>query len=129
MSEFPITPADWQRAAQEKMESSAFDYYASGADSETTVVENIRAWERYQLHPKVLAGVDQIDTHVEVLGERFSSHVMIAPTAYHKLADPEGECATARAAALAQSVMVVSTLGTTTLERIAEAAPDGRRWF
>lgn len=129
MSEFPITPEDWRSAAREKMESSAFDYYASGADSETTVVENIRAWGRHQLHPKVLAGVDQIDTHVEVLGERFSSPVMIAPTAYHKLADPEGECATARAAALAQTVMVVSTLGTTTLERIAQAAPSGKRWF
>ncbi len=111
------------------MEPRAYDYYAGGSDDELTLADNTAAWKRHRLVPHVLRDVSIIDTTTEVLGASMTMPVMVAPTGYHRLAHDEGEVATARGAAAAGSVMIVSTLATVSLEDVAAAAPDAPRWF
>lgn len=107
----------------------AFDYFAGGADDEVTLADNEAAWQRIRLLPKVLRDVSAVDPSTTVLGQRVTSPILVAPTAYQRLADDEGEPATARGTAAAGSVMCVSTLATVSLEKVAAAAPDAPRWF
>lgn len=123
-----LTVKDFQRAARRVLTKSAYDYYRSGADGERTLRENVRAFERLTFHPRVLVDVADRDLSIELLGARLASPIAAAPTAYHKLATPDGEAATARACAESGTLMVVSTLGTMTLEDVAAAAP-GPKWF
>jgi 4-hydroxymandelate oxidase len=123
-----LTVRDFERAARRVLSKQAYDYYRSGADGERTLRDNLRAFDRWTLHPHVLADVAEIDLSIELLGDRFPSPIGVAPTAYHKLATPDGESATARACAETGTLLVVSTLGTTRLEDVAAAAP-GPKWF
>ncbi|HUF22815.1 MAG TPA: alpha-hydroxy acid oxidase [Vicinamibacterales bacterium] len=110
------------------MEPAAWDYYAGAAGDERTLADNVEALGRLKLVPRVLVDVSRVDTSTTVLGEPLSMPIMLAPTAFNKLAHPEGEAAAARAAAGAGTLMVASTIATCTLEEIASAAP-GPRWF
>lgn len=110
------------------MEPAAWDYYAGAAWDERTLADNVEALGRLRLVPRVLVDVSRVDTSTTVLGEPLSMPIMLAPTAFNKLAHPEGEAAAARAAAGAGTLMVASTIATCTLEEIAFAAP-GPRWF
>lgn len=118
-----------EREARERVDPAAWDYYDSGADDEITVRENVSAWTAIRLRPHYLRDVERIDVSTTVLGTRVPAPVLVAPTAYHKLAYAEGEAATARGAAASGTVMVVSTLATVSLEDVARAAPDAPRWF
>jgi isopentenyl diphosphate isomerase/L-lactate dehydrogenase-like FMN-dependent dehydrogenase len=123
-----LTVRDFERAARRVLTKQAYDYYRSGADAERTLRENVRAFERWSLRPRVLVDVAERDLSIELLGERLASPIGVAPTAYHKLATPDGEVATARACAESGTLLVVSTLATTSLEDVAAAA-SGPRWF
>ncbi len=117
-----------ERLARRNMAPAAYDYYRSGADAERALRRNERAFRHYTLRYRVLVDVAEPDLSTEVLGRRFSTPIAIAPTAYHLLAHEDGERGTARAAASQGALMVASTLATTRLEAIAEAAP-GPKWF
>jgi 4-hydroxymandelate oxidase len=117
-----------ERLARERLSSMAYDYYASGAHDEHTLRENIAAWSRLALHYRVLVDVSSRDASTTVLGAPVSMPVLVAPTAFHKLACPEGELATARAAARAGTIMVLSSLSNTAIEDVAAAAGDAL-WF
>jgi 4-hydroxymandelate oxidase len=117
-----------EQLARERLSSMAYDYYASGARDEHTLRENVAAWSRWPLHYRVLADVAARDTSTTVLGARVSMPVLVAPTAFHKLACPEGEIATACAAARARTVMVLSSLSNTAVEEVCAAA-KGSVWF
>lgn len=78
---------------------------------------------------RVLRDVSQVITHTSVLGTQVSAPVLVAPLAYQRLAHQDGETATARGAATAGSLMIVSTLATIALEDVAAAAPEAPRWF
>lgn len=123
-----ITLADFRRAARRRLPKMAWDYYRSGADAQATLKANRRAFARWELWPRVLVDVGERPLGTTVLGTPVSMPVLIAPTAYQKLAHPDGELAVARAAAAAGVVYCVSTLATTSLEEVARAA-DGPRWF
>jgi 4-hydroxymandelate oxidase len=120
---------DLEARAAEVLEPAAYAYFSGGADEESTLADNVAAWSRYRLRPRMLRDVSQVDLTTTVLGQAISTPVMIAPTAYHRLAHPDGECATARAAATAGTVLVVSTMATRTIEDIAAAADDAALWF
>jgi (S)-2-hydroxy-acid oxidase len=120
---------DFEEIARQKLPQPIYDFIAGGAEDEISLARNRSAWERLELLPRVLADVSNVDCSVDVLGERVSAPVLLAPVAYHRVADPEGEKATARAAAAVGTIMVLSTMSTTRLEDVAEAAPDGVRWF
>jgi 4-hydroxymandelate oxidase len=107
--------------ARSRLEATAFDYYASGAHDEVTLRANRAAFERIALHYRVLVDVSRRATTATVLGQELSMPVLVAPTAFHKLAHPEGELATARAAGAEGTVMILSSLSTTRVEDVANA--------
>jgi isopentenyl diphosphate isomerase/L-lactate dehydrogenase-like FMN-dependent dehydrogenase len=124
-----INVGDFERLAAETLEPGVAGYFFGGAGDELTLEENVSAWGRWRLRPRMLAGLSEWRTGVEVLGADVSMPVLVAPVAYQGLVDPEGEAAMARAAAGAGTVMCLSTLATMRPRPVAEAAPGGRRWF
>jgi isopentenyl diphosphate isomerase/L-lactate dehydrogenase-like FMN-dependent dehydrogenase len=124
-----VNLADFERAAAEKLDAGVAGYFFGGAGDELTLRENVSAWGHWRLRPRMLAGLSEWRTGVEVLGGEISMPVLVAPVAYQGLVDPEGEAAMARAAAAAGTVMCLSTLATMRPRPVAEAAPGGRRWF
>ncbi|HEY6473821.1 MAG TPA: alpha-hydroxy acid oxidase, partial [Acidimicrobiales bacterium] len=120
---------DLEREARHVVGEMAYAYYAGGADDERLLTGNVEAWGRWQLHPRVLAGVSSVSTATTVLGSAVASPVGIAPTAIQGLAHPEGEVATARGAAAAGALLILSSLATCPLEDVAAAAPDAVRWM
>jgi 4-hydroxymandelate oxidase len=120
---------DYERAASAILDDGARAYYAGGAGDETTLRDNPAAWNRITLRPRVLVGAGQVDTSVELLGRRRPHPVLIAPTAFQALAHPDGELATARAAAATNTTICLSTFSNVTLETVAEKVPDSSRWF
>jgi 4-hydroxymandelate oxidase len=114
--------------AHAKLTKNAFDYYASGAHDEITLRENIAAWQRLVVHYRTLVDVGTRDASTTALGRRVSMPVLIAPTAFHKMAHPDGELATARAAGAAGTIMILSSLSNTAVEDVVKAA-SGPIWF
>ncbi len=112
---------DYERAAQEMLPPEIYDYYAGGANDEITVQANGAAYGRIRLLYRVLRDVSQRSLATEILGQPLSLPILIAPTAFHRLAHPQGEIATARAAAAAGTIMIVSMVATTAIEEIAAA--------
>src|SRR5688572_2435721 len=90
--------------------------------------DNVVAWTRWKLRPQVLRDMGDVRTSTTVLVTEIDAPVLIAPTAMHRFVCDDGEVATARAATQANTVYVVSMAATTSLEDIADAAPDGARW-
>jgi 4-hydroxymandelate oxidase len=119
---------DLEACAREKLPRIAYDYYASGAWDEVTLRENCAAFERIQVHYRVLVDVSRRDLSVELFGQKLAMPILIAPTAFHCLAHPDGELATVAAAGAAGTAMVVSSLSNTLIETIASAA-TGPVWF
>jgi 4-hydroxymandelate oxidase len=107
----------------------AYAYFAGGADDERLLTGNIEAWARWQLHPRVLAGVAGVDLATTLLGTAVSSPVVIAPTAVQGLAHGDGEIAMARGAADMGALMMLSSLASRSLEEVAAAVPGAPRWM
>ncbi|MFL6237698.1 MAG: alpha-hydroxy acid oxidase [Thermoanaerobaculia bacterium] len=124
----PVNVFDLEAVAREKLSRDALDYYAGGAHDEVTLRENRAAFDRLSLAYKVLVDVSRRDLAATVLGQPVSMPILVAPTAFHRLATPEGERATARAAGAAGTVMILSTLSTTPIEEVVAAA-SGPVWF
>jgi len=108
-------------SARERLSRLAYDYFAGGAEDELTLADNVAAWARIRLRPRVLRDVSVVDTSTTVLGSAVAMPILVAPTAYQRLAHDEGEPATARAAAAAGTVLVTSTLATWSLRRQTSA--------
>jgi isopentenyl diphosphate isomerase/L-lactate dehydrogenase-like FMN-dependent dehydrogenase len=128
MSE-PLNVAEYEAIAREKLDAGAYGYFAGGAGDEWTLAENVRAFNRWILRPRMLVDVGSVSTATTVFGADLSMPVLVAPTAFQRLAWPEGETATARAAAAAGTVFCLSTLGSYTPGEIAAAAPGGQHWL
>jgi isopentenyl diphosphate isomerase/L-lactate dehydrogenase-like FMN-dependent dehydrogenase len=127
----PVNVHDYERLARERLDAGRFGYFAGGAWDERTLRDNEEAFGRWDLRPRVLVDVSQTTTATSVLGTEISMPLVVAPTAFQRLADPDGvgEPAMARAAAAAGTLMCVSTLATSTPTEVAAAAPDAPRWF
>lgn len=121
--------ADFERAAAAVLDNAAHSYIAGGATDEITLRDNIASWGRLAIRPRVLVGVGHRDLSVELLGRRRPHPLLIAPTAFQRLAHAEGEVATARAAAATDTIMCLSTLATTPAAALARAVPEAPRWF
>jgi 4-hydroxymandelate oxidase len=124
----PLNVFDFETLAREKLPQMAYDYYASGAHDEITLAENHAAYDRIRLLHRVLVDVGRRNLATTVLGRRVSMPILIAPTAFHCMAHPEGEIATVRAAGAAETIMVLSTLSNTAVEDVMAAA-SGPVWF
>jgi isopentenyl diphosphate isomerase/L-lactate dehydrogenase-like FMN-dependent dehydrogenase len=125
----PLNVFDYERAAESCLEPGALGYFAGGADDERTLRENLAAFARLQLRPRVLVDVSETTTRTSVLGTEVSMPLLLAPTAIHRMCHPDGEQATARAAAAAGTIMCLSSLATATPAEVAAAAPGAPRWF
>lgn len=123
----PVNLLELEQLAAAALEASAYDYYRSGAGDELTLARNRQGFADLELLPRVLVDVSSIDLSTTALGTPMPHPVIVAPTAFHRLADPEGEVATARGAAGAGAVMCLSSLSNTPMEQVAEI--EGRRWF
>jgi len=127
-SDLLFNVADYARAARDKLSIDVFDYYEGGALDEITLRENVAGWERIKLYYRVLAGVGMRVMNTTVLGQSVSLPILVAPTAFHRLACQQGEIATARAARAVGTLFVLSSLSNTAMESVfAEAASP--RWF
>jgi 4-hydroxymandelate oxidase len=127
------TVRDFEALAADRLDPVHYDYFAGGAEDEVTLRANETAFVRTALLPRVLrgAGTPRLDT--ALLGCPASMPVLVAPTAFHRLADPEGELATARAAAAAGAIMIAAMASTVAIEEVAAAAAkataDPVLWF
>jgi (S)-2-hydroxy-acid oxidase len=128
MSKDVVKVDEFEALAKKKMPKMAFDYYASGAEDEHTLQQNRDAFSRIRLRPRILVDVSSVNTSTTVLGFRIAMPIMVAPAALHKLAHPEGEVATARAVSAADTIMILSTTSSCSMEEVAAAAP-GVRFF
>jgi 4-hydroxymandelate oxidase len=124
----PINLLELEALAKEKLETSAYDYYRSGSWDETTLRENRAAFERIKVFYRVMVDVSRRDASLELFGERIASPILIAPTAFHRLAHADGELATVRAAGSAKTAMVLSSLANTRVEDVLAEA-TGPVWF
>lgn len=120
-------------AARATLDPVHYDYLAGGAGEERVLADNERAFDRYLLLPRVLRGNGTRDTSALLPGAAPASPVVVAPTAFHRLMHPDGERATARAAAAEGAVLVTGTAATTAVDAVVaaarEAAPDPAVWF
>jgi 4-hydroxymandelate oxidase len=126
--ERPINLDQYEAAARERLPRVVYDYYAGASDDEITLRANRSAFRELFLRPRVLTDVGVVDTVLELLGERLSVPILLAPTAFQKLAHPDGELAPARASRAVGSLLVASTLSTTPVEEVGRAA-GGPFWF
>ena len=124
----PLRLDDWEDAACAALPRDVFDYIAGGAEDEVTLRANRAAWQNVFLRPRVLVDVSKVDTSITLFGQQLAHPVLLAPAAFQRLLDSEGECATARAARRSGSLLIASTLATCSVEEIANAAP-GPFWF
>ena len=109
---------DYERAAEEKMYAPYHAYYSGGVADNITRDDNRAAFERLRLRPRMLVDVSDIEMGVEIFGRKIDMPIMISPAAMHKLAHPDGEAATARAAKNAGTIQILSTFSTVAVEKV-----------
>ena len=127
--ELPVAWADLEAAAEEAMPEASADYVYATAGTGDTYRENRDAFERYRIVPRMLRDVAERDLSIELFGQMLPAPVALAPIGVQTAAHPDGERATARAAATLGLPMVISTASDTSMEDIAEAGGDAPRWF
>ena len=112
-----------RRRAQELLPADVFAYYSAGAGAEVTLAREARAWDDVLLQPRVLRDVSHTTTTTQVLGQPVAGPVLVAPTAFQRLAHPSGEVAVAMAARGAGSLMVLSMRSSTPVEEVGAVGP------
>jgi isopentenyl diphosphate isomerase/L-lactate dehydrogenase-like FMN-dependent dehydrogenase len=128
--ELPELPIDWaalEAAAEAALDEGARGYVFGGAGTEDTQRENLEAFRRWRLLPRMLRDVSERSTATTILGREHAAPVVLAPVGVQSIVHPDGELAVARAAAAQGVTMTASTASSFTLEEIAEAG--GPRWF
>lgn len=120
--------SEYEKLAKEMLPKMVYDYFASGAEDQWTLQENRNAFSRILIQPRILIDVSHIDLTTTVLGFKISMPIMIAPSAMQKMAHPDGEYATARAASAAGTIMTLSSWATSSVEEVASTG-DGVRFF
>jgi isopentenyl diphosphate isomerase/L-lactate dehydrogenase-like FMN-dependent dehydrogenase len=118
---------DYEQAAATRLTPGALAYYTGGANDERTLTENRAAFGRRWIVPRVGRDVSTVDTSTQILGRRWPWPLFLCPTAFHRMAHPDGELGTARAAAARGILMTLSTSASTDLVEVA--AVGGPRWF
>jgi 4-hydroxymandelate oxidase len=112
---------DYEAHARHRLDDARWAYLHGGAADGLTLAENTEAWSRLKLHPRVLRPLAGGHTRLELLGRTLAHPLMLAPVAYLKLAQPDGEVGAAHAAAAQEAGLVLSTQASTLLEDVARA--------
>jgi L-lactate dehydrogenase (cytochrome) len=124
-----FTIYDLREIAKKRTPQAPFDYTDGSADQEISISRARSAFENIEFHPNVLRDVSDVDLSWDVLGKRTSMPVGIAPTGFTRMMHTEGELAGCTSAEAFGIPYVLSTMGTRSIEEVAEASPDGRNWF
>src|SRR3954468_9730825 len=119
---------DLRRIAKRRLPGGVFDYIDGGAEDERTLAANEAAFARTTFRPRVLCGLEKVDVESTILGRSVAYPLVLAPTGFTRIADPDGELAVARAAARAGLPYTLSTLSTRSIEEV-RGVSDGRLWF
>ncbi|KAF3451996.1 hypothetical protein FNV43_RR08092 [Rhamnella rubrinervis] len=128
MASEPVNVNEFQELAKQVIPKMFYDFYSGGAEDQYTLKENMESFKRITLRPRILVDVSKIDMSTTVLGYKISAPIMLAPTAMHQFAHPDGEVATARGAAACNTIMVLSYMSTCTIEEVA-ASCNAVRFF
>lgn len=120
---------DVRALAMRRVPRSVFDYTDGAAGSELTLRRSVEAYSRVEFMPRVLRDVSEVDCSVEMLGQRSTLPFALGPTGFTRMMHHVGEPAVAKVAGEVGIPYALSTLGTTSVEALAEVAPDTRRWF
>jgi len=123
------TIADLRTLARKRTPRAAFDYTDGAAELEDSLRRARQAFRSIEFHPNVLRGVSDVDTGKEILGQRSELPFAFAPTGFTRMMNHEGESAVARVAQRNGIPMGLSTMATTSIEDLAAAAPEARKWF
>ncbi len=123
------TTADFARLARRRTPRSVFEYVEGAAERETSVARAEGAFASVEFRPHVLRDVSVVDTATTLLGRPIAFPLVLGPTGFTRMMHAAGEPAVARAAGRADVPYTLSTMGTTSVERLAEAAPSADRWF
>src|SRR3954452_22754962 len=121
-----LNAADFEELARAKLDDGAYGYFAGGAGDERTLRDNVDAYQRRRLRPRVLVDVSGSSAATTVLSTDVSMPLMVAPFAFQRMAHPAGERATARAAAGAGTIMCLSTMSNVSAHDVAAAARAAR---
>lgn len=128
-----VTLKDHESHAHSVLHTNAWAYFSGGAGDEVTLGSNQQAWQDLQLHPRVLRKLTGGHTRTQLLGRTLEHPIMLAPVAFQRMAHPDGELATAYAAAMQSAGMILSTQASVSLDTIAQAyLPEQQRgplWF
>jgi 4-hydroxymandelate oxidase len=119
---------EYEAVARGRMDAAHWDYYMGGSGDELTLRANCSAFERIWLRPRMLVDISTCALQTTVLGTPVSMPILVAPTAFHGFAHPQGECATVQGAGKAGTLFSVSTVASCTIEDVAAAA-SGPLWF
>lgn len=124
-----LTVEDLRAIARRRTPKAAFDYTDGAAEGEVSIARARQAFDDVEFHPRILRDVSRVDTSVQILGGRSSLPFGIAPTGFTRMMQSEGERAGAGAAGAVGIPFTLSTMGTTSIEDVANANPSGRNWF
>jgi L-lactate dehydrogenase (cytochrome) len=125
----PVAVADLEAKAMAAMDPKAASYVWAGAGTEDTIEANVEAFRRHRIVPRMLRDVSSRDLSTTVLGTAMPAPLLLAPIGVQAVVHPDGELASARAAAAVGVPMVASTAAHFSLEEIAEASGEAPRWF
>jgi L-lactate dehydrogenase (cytochrome) len=120
--------ADLREIARRRLPHGVFDYIDGAAEDEHTLAENTAGFRRISFRPRVLRDVTSVDTSTTLLGRPLPVPLVLSPTGFARIADPQGELAVARAARRAGLPYTLSTIATRSIEEVA-AVSDGPKWF
>ncbi len=124
-----LTIPDLRELSRKRVPTSVFDFVEGGALQELSIRRSKEAFQRVEFHARVLQGVTEVDLSREVLGQRASMPIILAPTGYSRMMHYLGEYAVAASAAKHGLVYTLSTMGTCSPADLAAASPEGRKWF
>lgn len=119
---------DLRALAKRRLPGGVFDYFDGAAEDEVTKLENSSAFSKVELRPRVLVDVSTIDTSTTIMGQTVPFPIALSPTGFTRIAHPDGELAVARVAGAVKLPYTLSTLGTRSIEEVAEVA-SGPLWY
>lgn len=117
-----------ESVARSKLAPAVYEHIAAGVGAGTTVRRNREAFDRITFRPRMLVDVREMDISLELFGQRWDAPILVGPTADHRIVHPDGEAATAKGAAAAKTLMVVSSRPSVPIQQIASVT-KGPLWF
>lgn len=127
--QLPYTYHEWERLAQEKLDKGPFSFIEGNAGLGDTYKNNIEAFKKWKIRPRVLRNVQERDQSIELLGQTFKYPFLLAPVGVQRIMHPEGELASARAAAKMGIPFIASTATSFSMEEIAGVMGNAPRWY